>query len=53
MNDEERRRRRLDRVMAEMNRRDAAMHAALQVPPLDDEPAEPDEQDPPTPRSTK
>lgn len=43
MTPEERRRRRLDRVVAELNRRDAAMRAALQ--PATDEPAELDELD--------
>lgn len=44
MTSEERRRKRLDRIMAELNRQSAAMHAALQ--PLTDDEPEPEELDP-------
>lgn len=43
MNDDERRRRRLDRILAELNRQAAAMHAAMQNPDDEDEPDEGDE----------
>ncbi|MFI7642037.1 hypothetical protein [Nonomuraea sp. NPDC049400] len=46
MTPEERRRRRLDRIMAELNRQAAAMHAAMQPTDEEDEPDEGDEQNP-------
>lgn len=52
MTPEERRRARLDRVIAEMNRRDPGMYAALQ-PVTEDDPEEPDELDDPKTGSTK
>lgn len=47
MTSEERRRRRLDRVIAELNRQAPDMYAALQPVTEDDEPAEPEELDDP------